>query len=354
MKLFIKRFTDWYHWPFALFHFPLFFVWVWYCIKSRSIWFFSSSNPTLAFGGFEGETKQEMYHQLSKCLYPSSLFIHPETSFLKVVQQVNEHKISYPFIVKPDIGMKGILFRKIDNEQQLKLYHQHMPAAYILQELIDMPLEVSVFYYRYPNQEKGGITAFIQKNLLSITGNGTDTIATLIEKQGLAKNFLNEAQHNHRELHKKILPKGEVLYLSYIGNRYHGAEFIDLKDEIDDQLLQLFDDISHATSFYYGRYDIKCVSARHLKEKNGFSILEFNGAGSIPNHIYAGNFSLLQAYREMIRHWKILYQISACNHKNGFTYWSFLRGYQYLQKSKAHFNILKKLDKNLVLPSDSA
>lgn len=54
----VNRVTDWKHWPFSVFYFPLFFAWAWYCIKSRSMWFFSTSNPTLTFGGFEGETKK--------------------------------------------------------------------------------------------------------------------------------------------------------------------------------------------------------------------------------------------------------------------------------------------------------
>ena len=50
--------------------------------------------------------------------------------------------------------MKGILFRKIDNEDQLMKYHERIPVEYIVQDLIELPVEVSVFYYRYPGQNK--------------------------------------------------------------------------------------------------------------------------------------------------------------------------------------------------------
>jgi len=35
--------------------------------------------------------------------------------------------------------MKGILFRKIDNEEQLAKYHERIPVEYIVQDLIELP-----------------------------------------------------------------------------------------------------------------------------------------------------------------------------------------------------------------------
>src|SRR5215217_8176763 len=113
---------DWAHWPFYLFYAPIAYAWPLYYLKSRSLWFFTSANPTLAFGGFEGVTKREMYQQLPVQLCPHSLFIKPHTPFSEAIKQLQEEKIPYPFIVKPDIGMKGLLFRKIENEAQLQTY----------------------------------------------------------------------------------------------------------------------------------------------------------------------------------------------------------------------------------------
>src|SRR6185437_3356267 len=126
LKKIIKRFSDWHHWPFFPFYFPLFFAWTWYIIKSRSFWFFSSSNPTLAFGGFEGETKKEMYDLLPDDFYPKTLYIAPKISFFELSSLIQTHSFSFPFIVKPNVGMAGILFRKIDNQKQLEYYHREI------------------------------------------------------------------------------------------------------------------------------------------------------------------------------------------------------------------------------------
>lgn len=170
---------DWHHWPFFLFYFPLSFSWVGYYIKSRSLWFFTASNPTIDFGGFEGEGKYSMYNQLPAHLCPQSLLVEPQLSFKEVFRLVQEKGFTYPFIVKPDVGMKGILFRIIEREEQLEMYHEHMPAPYLIQEFLDYPYEVSVFYCRLPDEKKGTITAMIQKNLLEVKGDGTSTLREL-------------------------------------------------------------------------------------------------------------------------------------------------------------------------------
>ena len=64
MKKFFQRLTNWELWNFYVLYAPISPVWFWYCLRSGSFWFFSSSNPTITFGGFEGEGKKEMYDQL--------------------------------------------------------------------------------------------------------------------------------------------------------------------------------------------------------------------------------------------------------------------------------------------------
>jgi len=248
-------------------------------------------------------------------------------------------------VVKPDVGMKGILFRKIEDEEHLRRYHSRIPVEYIVQELIELPVEVSVFYYRHPAQEKGTISGFIQKELLEVYGDGESTLLELIMKHPRAKYRLEEMKHRHEHRLNRVLPKDQHFYLSYAGNHNRGARFINLKDEIDDKLLAVFDGLSHYTDkFYYGRYDIKCSSIEDLKNGKNFSILEFNGCGAEPNHIYDAGLNIWQAYAEILKHWKVLYQISKYNHENGTPYWSFKKGKEFLKEARRHFRMLEQYD----------
>lgn len=349
VRHYIQRLTDWSHWPHYLFYFPLLIPWLSYYVRSRSLWFFTPSNPTLAFGGFEGEGKRQMYNQLPTQYCPKSLFIKPSMPFEQVKEKVKEEGFQYPFIVKPDIGMKGILFRKIENKRHLEQYHTQMPVDYIIQEFLDLPLEVSVFYCRRPTEKKGEITALIQKNLLEVQGDGKSSLGELIKHHPIASRWINKSHKGLNDQMDLILGKGERYCLSHVANLFHGAHFIDLRHLIDEQLTALFDSISHQNQFYYGRYDIKCTSVEDMKQGRNFYILEFNGAGSVPNHIYAGKYSLLGAYKEVLVHWKWLFNISQYNHENGYPRWSLMKGRRFLQNSKRHFDVLKKLDKELVL-----
>ena len=58
----------------------------------------------------------------------------------------------------------------------------------------------------------------------------------------------------------------EKYFLNELGNHNRGARFINLKNEIDEQLLSVMNKINlYSKQFYYGRYDIKTTSLEDLK-----------------------------------------------------------------------------------------
>jgi hypothetical protein len=348
-KSFWEKVGNWELWPFKLRYFLISPVWLWYCLRSGSFWFFSSSNPTLTFGGLDGEAKREMYDLLPKEFYPKTIYINPKDSFDDIKQLIREHGFVYPFIVKPDIGAKGLLFRKIDNEKELFIYHEKNTVDYLIQDLVDYPLEVSVFYYRYPNQENGVITGFIQKELMDVIGDGQSTLWDLILAHPKARHRPDEMRIKHEENLQRVIPKGERYILTYAANLNRGAKFTNLHHLIDNDLLKIFDAISHKARFYYGRYDIKCESVEDLKQGKNFTILEFNGSGAEPNHVYNAGFSLFDAYRVFLHHWKVLYEISKYNKQHGIPYWPALKGWRFLRAAKKHLKMLEKTDTEILV-----
>src|SRR3954468_17860477 len=106
LKSFKEKLSNWELWPFKLRYFLISPVWFWYCLRSRSVWFFSSSNPTITFGGFEGEGKKEMYDQLPPELVPRTIYIKHDWVYDEVKEKISVAGFKYPFIVKPDVGMK--------------------------------------------------------------------------------------------------------------------------------------------------------------------------------------------------------------------------------------------------------
>lgn len=345
VKSFLFRLRHWETWHYHAKYIPLSPAWLWYCLRSGSFWFFTPSNPTLTFGGFEGESKKEMYDQLPPGSYPYSMYLSHLLPFEDVLEVFEKSNLKYPFAAKPNVGMMGFLFRAIRNEEEFRAYHEKMPADYIIQELVTYPIEVSVFYYRYPNSRKGNITGFLKKESMHVTGNGSSTLLQLIENYPRAKFRLEEMKAKHVNYLQNIIADGKIYPLSYALNLSRGGRMISLAHEIDDQLLNVFDELSLYTgNFYYGRYDIKCQSVEDLKNGRNYSILEYNGSGAEPHHVYGNNNTLLQAYRILLKHWQVLFEISRQNRARGIEYWSFFRGYRFLKEAKKYFKMLKELD----------
>jgi len=323
-------------------------VWLWYAFKSRAIWFFTPCNPKLTFGGMEGEPKKEMYNLLPPEFYPTTFNVLPSENFTLVKQKLHDYSITYPLIVKPEIGDQGILFRKIDDEAELQLYHTKVPVEYIIQQMVNYPMEVSVFYIRHPNESKGRVTGFLHKIPLHVIGNGFDTLEQLVLVHPKAARRKAEVKSKHKENWGMVISAGKKYNLSYAANHNRGANFIDLKHEIDQQLVDVFDNISlRIGDFFYGRYDIMCNSIDDLKRGENFKILEFNGCGAEPNHFYDTGYTLGGAYREILLHWKALHEISEYNRSTGIEPWPYKKGKEYLIRTTRHFRLMREADETI-------
>lgn len=338
--------THWESWHYHVKYVPLAPVWLWFCLKARSFWFFTASNPTITFGGFEGEGKMEIYDQLPEGSYPQSIYITPGMPFDKVENLLHHHQLTFPIVVKPNVGIMGYMFRKLCSLDQLKMYHDYIPLDYIIQEWVDYPVEVSVFYYRMPDREHGKVTGFLMKQPPEISGDGRSTLKELILQNKSLQYKTEELFSRHRERLDFVFPEGEKFVLSHASNRSQGAKLVGLSQLIDDRLVAVFDKISgHSKYFYYGRYDIKCKSVESLKEHKDFIILEYNGAGAGIQHVYGNNLSLWQACSTIMKHWKMLYRISVYNHRiNKVNYWDYSKGRKFLKQGMKNIKRLEKLD----------
>ena len=338
--------THWESWHWFAKYILLGPVWLWYCLKARSLWFFSSCNPTITFGGYVGETKEEVYKLLPPEKVPSSIFINPALSLTEVVRMMDAKGLVFPLAAKAASGIMGFMFRKIESMDQLRKYHAYMPVNYILQEYIDYPLEVSVFYYRIPGEQIGNITGFVRKDLPQITGDGDKTIWQLICQHPQLRYKLDEMRKKHASHLDRVLDKGEHYVLSQALNLSRGGKLVSLEQLKDEKLLAVFDELSHYSGqLYFGRYDIRCNSIDELKAGKNFMILEFNGCGGEPHHVYGNGNSLFRACRILVQHWQILYRISMINHRKGHRLWKYKPGAAMIRKSVAHIVKLKQLDK---------
>ncbi|CAN5639890.1 hypothetical protein BH10BAC3_BH10BAC3_10490 [soil metagenome] len=188
MKLFKKiksipffiRLLNWEYWPFAVVYIPIYPVWFWYSLKARSFFFFGASNPTIKNAGFLMESKKEIDALLPEKYKPLTLFFSFDTKSEIINDRIREHKLNYPLIIKPDIGMQGKAVVKVNNDYELLSAASRFNVDYIIQPFIPFPKEMGIFYVRNPDEEYGKIKGIVDKEFFSVTGDGVSTIEQLI------------------------------------------------------------------------------------------------------------------------------------------------------------------------------
>ena len=321
MKLFFHKVSNWEYWPFQVLYFPIYFLWAYYAIRAKSIFFFNASNPTIKNGGFMMESKKAIYDLLPKKYYPKTILIRENTALPEIVNTLVEHDIYFPIIVKPDIGLRGSGVKKIKTISELKIYVEKANFDFLLQDLIPYKNEVGVFYVRHPHEKKGRITGIVAKEFLTVIGDGVSSIEDLIKKTPRFMLQWDNLQEEYGDRLKSVLPKKEEMNLVPLGNHARGAKFLDASNLISEKLTQTMNTISdQVPEFYFGRFDIMYNSIEELERGENFQIVELNGAASEPTHIYDPKHSVWFAWKELARHITYMYEISVANHERGFPY----------------------------------
>ena len=320
-KTFYIKLTNWEYWPFHLVYIPIFIYWVYLGIKARSVLFFSAANPAIESGGMLGESKFNILEMLPGELKPKTIFIHKEYSEEKILQLIKANGINFPLIAKPDIGERGWMVEKLENPEQLKNYIKEAYFHFIIQDFISHPLEFAIMYYRYPGEEKGIVNSVTIKEFLSVKGDGKSTVKELLNQNPRAIIQIPVLNDVLGDKLNTVVKKGEKRELVSIGNHCRGTKFMNGNHIIDRQLMEAFDEVNKTTpGIFFCRYDLKCTSIEDLKNGKNIKIMEINGVGSEPAHIYDPGFKLMDAYKALFHQWKTIYEISRINRKKGITY----------------------------------
>ena len=326
-KLKWHKIMNWEYWSLEAIYYPLFPAWLYFSIKARSFFFFNAANPSIKNGGMAMESKMDIYQLMPDDLRPETLLIKKYDNWSNVIGRLKNSKITFPFIVKPDIGMKAFGVVKIKSNDQLRSYLAKSPHHFLIQEYIPYKKEIGIFYARHPEEKHGKITGLVRKDFLSVIGDGRRSIRELIKQNPRSHIQLDRLTKQYGAKLDRVLKSSEEYILVPFGSHTRGAKFTDVTHQSNPELLQHIDEIcSKVPGFYYGRLDVLYHSWEDLCAGKNFKIIEINGAGSEATHIYDPRHSIFFAWKEIIRHWNILYRISQANRRKGFRYLSFKEG----------------------------
>lgn len=317
---FVIKLTHWEYWPFGVIQLPLFFYYPWLALRAGSLTFFTGSNPGIAMGGMFGESKFDVLQKIPSEWVPKTVLIRQPAAPDDVVRIINENGFTYPLIFKPDIGERGFMVKRIFSAAEVPTYMALMKHDFLIQELVDYPVELGVFYKRFPNDKSGEVTSIVMKEMLTVTGDGHSSLAELILQNDRAKLQWPVLRETYREQLNNVLADGEKREIVSIGNHCLGTKFLNGNSLIDPDINSVFDSLSKKIDgFYFGRYDLRCQSIEHLR-RGEFLILELNGCGAEPAHIYDPDFRLFNAVTTLIGHWKTIFIIARQNQALGYRF----------------------------------
>jgi membrane protein DedA with SNARE-associated domain len=320
----VRRWMRWEFWPSWLFYIPVGVYYLWLAMRYRGFSVPTSANPGMASGGFIGESKLEILNKLrrgSREFVAEAFLLDGKTTsdrLLCLHRLCREHKITLPFILKPDVGQRGNGVKLIRSMRAALEYLEEVNAPVIVQRYAVGRHEAGVFYYRFPGESGGHIFAITEKIFPAIVGDGTRSIEELIRADSRASLMARIYLQRFANRRNEILAPGETLRLVETGNHAQGCIFRDGMHLYTDALEGVIDEISRRLAgFFIGRYDLRYENEEDFTQVRNFQIVELNGATSEATSIYDARNSLFSAYRTLFRQWRLVFAIGARNRANG-------------------------------------
>jgi hypothetical protein len=290
-------------------------------------------------GGMFGESKFEVLNKIPAKYVPRTIRISLPVSPVEVFAKAREAGLNFPLIFKPDIGERGFMVERISDKSELDHYLRTIRTAFLVQELVTDPHEFGVSYLRFPTESKGRVVSLVAKEMLSVTGDGRSTLQQLIFENDRAKLQWKRLRIRFRDQLNDVIDTGKKIELVSIGNHARGTRFINANQLVNEQLSETFDAISNEIpGFYFGRFDLRCASLDDLYRGN-VRIMELNGCGAEPAHIYDTQFPLWKAFGELLKHWDYIFRIARANNQLGVEYLSHKEAIAFYRKFKSAVNV---------------
>lgn len=309
------RLMNWEYWPVWVFYIPVWVQHFWLSLKVRNLFFFLATNPAIE-GFILSDSKFKTLQLVPERHRPESLLVTPGIPVAELMEKMQARGMVFPVMLKPDVGFRGLKVQKVEDEITLQKALSGQGCTYLLQEYCAHPLEIGLFYYRYPDAACGCIPSITIKEFLKVKGDGKHTLEELIGFNPRAVLQRDRLKDKYTGLWTKVLPDGLLLELEPVGNHNRGTRFRDGSHLADEKLLKVFDRLNREMEgFYFGRFDIRASSWEAIQEDGAFTILEVNGVGGEPTHIYDPDNSLFKAWKDLCFSWRVAAGIAAENMK---------------------------------------
>lgn len=306
---------------------PLVLQWLYLSMRFGGPTVPSAANPAITAGGLVGEGKLEYFAQMGPLARSATATtvgfpLDQVALSLDCLQStMNDAGLTFPVIVKPDLGMCGYGVRRIDSPAALYAYAQAFPdgEVLVLQRYLPEAGEAGVFYARDPRTGTGRIIGLALRHFPQVVGDGRSSVAQLMRAHPRAQRLTRKiARHQCLVDLASVPAAGEIVRLSTIGSTRVGGLYLNGSQLITPRLTAAIDAIARDMGeFHFGRFDVRFTSAHALKKGIGFTIMEVNGAGSEAIEAWDPATSLWAGLRTVFAKQRLLFEIGAANRLKG-------------------------------------
>jgi len=149
----LRRRTRWEFWPPWLPYIPVMPYVLFLEVKHRSLTLCTAAKPGIPSGGFVGESKSDILANLPRV--PDFILLSKDLPASSRFQAVKDflaaRGLSYPVVLKPDVGERGTGVAIVRKDQDLTSYFATATGDTIVQRYV-AGMEFGIFYYRYPGE----------------------------------------------------------------------------------------------------------------------------------------------------------------------------------------------------------
>lgn len=298
--------------PIISHHIPTISFYLYFAWQAKDFLYLQYLNPTYVLWSLVWMKKSLLIEKINSNFLPKTLCINIHKW---LDEQYERWNFWSKIIAKPDRWVRWSWVRFITEYQELLLYYneqKHNKENFLVQEYIDYPYELWVFYIQGTNEKKWWIVSISMKQPKFLLWDGKRTIQELLYERWLEGN-INTLDFIAKIWYKisDILEEWKTLYTSVLFNHAQWAECKDISSLIknSDILQDIFSHIAKSLGLGYWRFDVKVKSLDNFTLGKDFKILESNLLTSEPLHIYDDKYSLLQALRIWFWYWERMYDI---------------------------------------------
>jgi hypothetical protein len=304
---------------------PMVAQWLWLSLKYGSATLPSTANPAITAGGMAGEGKSEYLSAMgatARCFTADFVVLRNTGAdcIADAERAMSGAGLSYPLILKPDIGWCGFGVRLVRHREEFQTYLAEFPHGenIILQRFVPYYGEAGIYYVHHPDDARGKIIGVLLRFFPCVVGDGRKNVAQLIADHPRARRLGRDGR-SEPCCDPALIPKaGELVRVAITGSTRVGGLYRDATKMVTPALESVIDTIAaDMPHIHVARFDIRFESVAALQDGRSFKIIEVNGAGAEAVHAWDPRYSLREAYHIIFEKQRTLFTIGAAMRGKG-------------------------------------